>query len=58
MEDEDLDADRNDCAHGVEGPCPVCLPELFEDGPYQFFPQRYITGVEDPLLIEEGQASS
>ncbi|AER49935.1 hypothetical protein CM00_gp03 [Mycobacterium phage Kugel] len=54
MEDEDLDADRNDCVHGVEGPCPVCLPELFEDGPYQFFPQRYITGVEDPLLIEEG----
>ncbi|AXF51671.1 hypothetical protein SEA_THREERNGTARJAY_185 [Mycobacterium phage ThreeRngTarjay] len=33
MEDEDLDADRNDCAHGVEGPCPVCLPELFEDDP-------------------------
>lgn len=29
-DDIDWDADLNDCCHGVEGPCVICDPELFD----------------------------
>jgi hypothetical protein len=38
-DDFDWDADLNDCCHGVEGPCPICDPELVN-----FNPQWEMTG--------------
>lgn len=28
---QDWNDDVNDCCHAVEGPCPICDPELFDD---------------------------